>query len=205
MPLPGIAVYIIVLLLLAGALYLGYTGYARIRQRRAARPFFEDDNDDETFTDVPLVMRPRNASTIVSPVPLTPPPGVAPSRPAAVFNAPEPPGETDAPMQLLPGRLEPLNSEVQQEIRFIKRAGIDRFTLGRSSGPAYTHVQLSSPTASRMHAYMRIESGRWYIGNLSETNPVIVNGSALDPDAERPLENRDLIELGETIFVFRDR
>lgn len=205
MPLSGIAVYIIVLLLLAGALYLGYTGYTRIRERRAARPFFEDDNDDdETFTDVPLVMRPRNVS-IVSPVPHTPAPSVAQSRPSAVFNAPEPPGETDAPMQLLPGRLEPLNSDVQQEIRFIKRAGIDRFTLGRSSGPAYTHVQLSAPTASRMHAYMRIENGRWYIGNLSETNPVIVNGTALDPDAERPLENRDLIELGETIFVFRDR
>ena len=109
-------------------------------------------------------------------------------------------------MQLLPGRLEPLDDRLQQEIRFVKTAGVERFTLGRSSGPVNSHVQLSAPTTSRMHAYITIKNGRWRIGNLSKSNRVIVNGVTLDDgNAERLLEDGDRIELGELGFVFRQQ
>ncbi|HEY0303909.1 MAG TPA: FHA domain-containing protein [Longimicrobiales bacterium] len=111
----------------------------------------------------------------------------------------------DEMVQLLPGRLVPL-SGADEEIRFIKRPGVSRFTFGRSAGPAETHIQLLAPTASRMHAYVVIENGRWRIGNMSETNQVLVNGEALEAgDADRWLADGDRIELGEVGFIFRER
>lgn len=111
----------------------------------------------------------------------------------------------DEIVQLLPGRLVPL-SGADEEIRFIRRPGVSRFTFGRSAGPAETHIQLLAPTASRMHAYVVIENGRWRIGNMSETNQVLVNGEALESgDADRWLADGDRIELGEVGFIFRER
>lgn len=113
----------------------------------------------------------------------------------------------DGTLQLLPGRLEPLSGEGGQEIRFVKvPGGVNRFTLGRSAGPTHTHIQLNAATASRMHACMVFEHGRWQIGNLSATNPVVVNGQPLPLDGvEQRLEDGDRIELGELVFLFRGR
>ena len=113
--------------------------------------------------------------------------------------------EVDGTLQLWPGRLEPADGG-GQEIRFIRMPGVNRFTFGRSTGPSRTHIQLLVPTASRMHAYMITENGRWRIGNMSETNQVLVNGVALvTGDADRWLEDGDRIELGEVTFTFRER
>jgi hypothetical protein len=111
----------------------------------------------------------------------------------------------DGTLQLWPGRLEPVDGG-GEEIRFIRTPAGNRFTFGRSPGPSQTHIQLLVPTASRMHAYMVIENGRWRIGNMSETNQVLVNGAALETgDADRWLEDGDRIELGEVTFVFKER
>lgn len=110
----------------------------------------------------------------------------------------------DEIVQLLPGRLVPL-SGADEEIRFVRTAGANRFTFGRSPGPAQTHIQLLAPTASRMHAYMVMEHGRWKIGNMSETNQVLVNGVALVGNEGRALVDGDRIELGEVGFIFRER
>lgn len=113
--------------------------------------------------------------------------------------------DADATLQLLPGRLEPMHAGADQEIRFVKVAGVTRFTLGRKADPAHNHIQLRSATASRLHAYMVYEAGRWHLGNMSSTNHVIVNGSPLTGDAPRVLEDGDRIEFGELTFVFRER
>ena len=127
-----------------------------------------------------------------------------PHRNTADFTSP-PASVDEGPLQLLPGRLEPVNKNTHQEIRFVKVPGVTRVTFGRSPGPPYEHVQLRAATASRMHGYMAFEGGRWRIGNLSETNRVLVNGSPLMEEAGRLLEDGDQIEFGEVAFVFRER
>ncbi|HSJ31367.1 MAG TPA: FHA domain-containing protein [Longimicrobiales bacterium] len=113
--------------------------------------------------------------------------------------------DMDATLQLLPGRLEPADGSAHHEIRFVRVPGINRFTLGRSPGPAHSHIQLKAVTASRVHAYMEFDGGRWQLGNMSRTNHAVVNGSPLNGDAPRPLEDGDRIEFGELTFVFRER
>lgn len=133
---------------------------------------------------------------------------------------PEPPGiEVEAgpirfhrppagTLQLLPGRLEIVSgNERQEEIRFVKlpRAAAV-VTFGRVPGAAYRHIQLQSPTVSRMHAVMQFQGGRWHIENLSHTNPVIVNGRRLAVNgAAEMLSEGDQVEMGEVVFRFRAR
>ncbi|HEX2168655.1 MAG TPA: FHA domain-containing protein [Longimicrobiales bacterium] len=107
-------------------------------------------------------------------------------------------------LQLLPGRLEPLERGMDQEIRFVRIPGVNRFTLGRNAGPEHSHIQLRARTASRMHAYMVYEDSRWLLGNMSQTNAVVLNGSPLNGDPHR-LQEGDRIEFGELTFVFRER
>jgi hypothetical protein len=108
----------------------------------------------------------------------------------------------DETVQLLPGRLEPVSGAAGQEIRFVRKPGVSRFTLGRSRGAAFEHVQLRAPSVSRMHAFMEFEDGRWSVGSLSQTNAVVVNGAALAPDAVHRLADGDRLELGEAAFIF---
>ena len=111
---------------------------------------------------------------------------------------------TDVTLQLLPGRLEPVDRGAEQEIRFVRVPGMNRFTLGRNPGPAHSHIQLRAVTASRMHAFMIFEAGRWQLGNMSETNAVVINGSPVNGGPQL-LEDGDRIEFGELTFVFRER
>jgi hypothetical protein len=129
--------------------------------------------------------------------------------------------ELDGTLQLLPGRLvpvaggtadgdsaEPRNGAAGagvREVRFVRVPGPALFTLGRAEGAAPTHIQLPAPTASRMHAFMEFQDRRWLIGNLSTTNPVVVNGDPLDHGDAVPLEDGDRVEFGELVFTFRSR
>jgi hypothetical protein len=112
-------------------------------------------------------------------------------------------------LQLLPGRLEILSgSERIEEIRFVRIPGRDAVvTFGRTEGEPHTHVQLESPTVSRMHAVMRFQLGRWHIANLSQTNPVLVGGNELPTNGDDavPLQDGDEVEMGEVMFRFRLR
>lgn len=114
------------------------------------------------------------------------------------------PADPDATLQLLPGRLEPVDGGTQ-EIRFVRVPGLSRFTLGRNAGPLHSHIQLRAATASRMHAYMEFEGGRWQLGNMSQTNAVVLNGKPLDNGSPRVLADGDRIEFGELSFRFRER
>jgi hypothetical protein len=129
----------------------------------------------------------------------------------------------DGTLQFLPGRLEiAAGRDAGQEIRFVRTGGPDGtvITFGRAEGAPYRHVQLREPTVSRSHARMALEQAgetrgamtaapRWRLENLSTTNPVVVNGRALDvrggPFASVILSDGDRIEMGEVAFVFHAR
>jgi FHA domain-containing protein len=132
----------------------------------------------------------------------------------------------DGTLQFLPGRLEiAAGRDAGQEIRFVRTGGPDGtvITFGRAEGAPYRHVQLREPTVSRSHARMTLEhvgasdgsrgttpgGTTWRLQNLSTTNPVVVNGRALDvrggPSASVILSDGDRIEMGEVAFVFHAR
>jgi hypothetical protein len=199
------------IIILAGGVLLGAVSLIFARWRRSA--VAPTGTEAEEGPVVPLLYMPQARNTSVAglpqngarfaPVPL---PAAPPAAAGQKYIAPTSGAGIDGIVQLLPGRLVPLDGTVGQEIRFIKPAGESRFTFGRSTGPAHTHIQLLAPTASRMHAYMVIENGRWRIGNMSETNQVLVNGAALQSgEADRWLDDGDRIELGEVGFIFRER
>jgi hypothetical protein len=111
-------------------------------------------------------------------------------------------------LQMLPGRLEIVEGEDRgQAIRFVRtRGGLQQVTFGRREGAPYEHIQLRAPTVSRQHARLDFEHGHWNIYNLSETNPVLVNGESLAAGhGVRPLSDGDRIEMGEVVFRFRER
>jgi hypothetical protein len=115
---------------------------------------------------------------------------------------------SDGTLQFLPGRLVVLDGDRPgKDIRFVRTWGqIPEITFGRVTGPPYRHVQLRSQTVSRQHARLQYEDGRWQLTNLSQTNPVVVNGETLDTaHGQRVLRDGDQIEMGEVVFRFRDR
>jgi PPM family protein phosphatase len=115
----------------------------------------------------------------------------------------EPPEGT---LRLLPGWLEIRSGGGEgREIRFVHLPGTEpEVTFGRGPGPAYQHVQLESPTVSRLHARLRFKEGGWALRNESGTNPTVVNGSPMNGSRPFvPLEDGDRIEMGEVVFLFR--
>lgn len=115
---------------------------------------------------------------------------------------------TDRTLQFVPGRLEVAEGEddARHEIRFVQMGGRSEVTFGRNPGEPYRHVQLHSRTVSRLHARMSFDDGQWTLENLSATNPTVLNGEALTNDgARRTLREGDRIEMGEVVFVFRER
>lgn len=114
----------------------------------------------------------------------------------------------DGTLQFLPGRLQILEGQdAGREVRFVHVPGPDGMTVtfGRSEGPTYRHVQLREGTVSRTHARLMLEGGLWRLTNLSETNPVVINGRSMDPGEETEVADGDRIEMGEVVFGFRSK
>jgi len=116
---------------------------------------------------------------------------------------------TEGTLQFLPGRLEVIEGrDMGQEIRFVRQPGDDgtTVTFGRNDGPQYRHVQLHEPTVSRLHAKMSLEGKRWRLTNMSQTNPVVVNGAPLQGEGSSlVLSEGDRVEMGEVVFVYRGK
>ncbi len=109
-------------------------------------------------------------------------------------------------LRMLPGRLVPEDrNALRDDIRFIAldTTGEQRFTVGRGEGPLHEHIQLAAPTVSRRHATLLYENGTWSIANLSETNPVRVNGVELREGESVPLAEGDMVEMGDLVLRFR--
>jgi hypothetical protein len=116
---------------------------------------------------------------------------------------------TEGTLQFLPGYLEVVGGpDAGHEVRFVQPGPGESpdITFGRKEGPAYRHVQLLEPTVSRTHAKLTPEGERWRLTNLSRTNPVVVNGIALDGvNSMHLLQDQDLVEMGALVFRFRIR
>ena len=112
-------------------------------------------------------------------------------------------------LEFLPGRLEVVQGEdIGQEIHFARQVGDGDLTVtfGRSEGPPLRHVQLLDPTVSRQHARMTYSGQQWRLSNISTTNAVLLNGSALpDHDGGITLQDGDRLEMGAVVFVFHAR
>lgn len=109
-------------------------------------------------------------------------------------------------LRMLPGRLVPEDRQaLRDDIRFIAldTTGDQRFTVGRGEGPLHEHIQIAAPTVSRRHATLLYRDGVWSIANLSETNPVRVNGTELRASDSVPLSEGDLVEMGDLVLRFR--
>jgi hypothetical protein len=110
-----------------------------------------------------------------------------------------------ATLQMLPGRLEPMNKDViQQEVRFLRGEGDTQVvTLGWDMGEPPSHVTLDHPSIQPRHAKMTFREGRWWIQSLSEFYPVEVNDVPLQLTQEPVLlENGDRVRFGEAVFRF---
>ncbi|CAN5309999.1 DUF3662 and FHA domain-containing protein [soil metagenome] len=75
--------------------------------------------------------------------------------------------------------------------------GSDRVIIGRL---AESDVVLADAGASRRHAEVRREDGRYVIADLGSTNGTMVNESTI---GERTLEEGDRITIGRTVLEFR--
>lgn len=62
---------------------------------------------------------------------------------------------------------------------------------------AYAHIQLDVQTVSRKHAELNFRSGKLYIKNLSDTNPIEVNDQEINVNEEVLLPLDSEIRLGE--------
>jgi Protein of unknown function (DUF3662)/FHA domain len=72
-----------------------------------------------------------------------------------------------------------------------------RVLIGRSRD---CDIVLEDPNASRRHAELRNEDGRWVVADLGSTNGVKVNGRRVD--GAQSLHAGDAIELGSSRVVF---
>ena len=124
------------------------------------------------------------------------------NRASRVTHEPPP----DGTLQLLPGSMKIERGDGAGEvIRFIRVPGEEvAITFGRDQGPPHRHVQLHSPTVSRVHARLTFRDGSWTLRNESATNPTVVNGRPLEGrPAEAPLRDGDRVEMGDITFVFQ--
>jgi hypothetical protein len=118
------------------------------------------------------------------------------------------PTAADGTVQILPGTLVMTQGpEIGREYRFLRigSQAVPEVSIGRLSGPPYRHIQLAASTVSRMHARIRYVDGTWWITNLSETNPLSLNGKELRSTEEVPLADGDRIQLGEVELSYRQR
>lgn len=140
----------------------------------------------------------------------------SPPAPAAP-SSPDVPSETvtagpvsfdraqEGTLQLLPGRFV-IQSDAGkgEEIRFVRVPGAPaQITFGRSPGPPHRHVQLQSPTVSRLHAELSFAENAWTLRNHSSTNPTLLNGRSLGAQVSGvELQDGDRVEMGEVAFLF---
>lgn len=110
-----------------------------------------------------------------------------------------------ATVQLLPGRLEPVDGAViQQEIRFLRGPSREQtVTLGWDMGEPPEHITLNHSSVAPEHARMTYRDGAWWIESLSRHDPVVVNRRAV-PFGEEPLSLAagDEIRIGAVLFTF---
>lgn len=110
-----------------------------------------------------------------------------------------------ATIQMLPGRLEAIDAkEIQQEIRFLRAQSEEQVvTLGWNLGEPPEHVTLNHSSIQPLHAKMTYRDDGWWMENLAEHDPVVVNGAPIRPSSSpRLLKHGDQIRIGAVVFMF---
>lgn len=119
--------------------------------------------------------------------------------------APSPPPVHRLTVQMLPGRLVPVDrTMLRQEIHFLRpsREGLP-ITLGGARRDPPDHVTIQHPSLERKHASMRYRGGHWWIESLVSGRPVILNGRPIPAEGgARHLKDGDRVTLGEVDFHF---
>lgn len=134
----------------------------------------------------------------------TPPTDKEPATPEAAAEPPPLPIQR-ATIQMLPGRLQPMDRKVlRQEIRFLRPPHPDpTITLGWERIDPPEHVTIDHPSVKMKHARMQYRRGHWWIESLVAEDPVRLNGAALRPDeGARHLKDGDRVGLGDIEFLF---
>lgn len=191
--------------------------------RRIADRFRSSDAPKDS--EPPPVMRPVVGRRAVDETPVPTPPAVdgwdppdltvdapAPPEPAPVKPSGAPATEDHGPgplyratLQLLPGRLRPLDPDiVREEIRFVRpTGGRAAVTLGWAEEDPPEHITVNHPSVQDRHARMSFVDRRWYIESLVAPHPVRVNEEPVPAGAEpRELQSGDEVRLGDASFHF---
>jgi transcriptional regulator with GAF, ATPase, and Fis domain len=84
--------------------------------------------------------------------------------------------------------------------------GVERVLIGRGDGAiergAELHLTIADRWASTSHALLRRALGRWIVEDAGARNGLVVNGKRV---AVATLADRDVIQVGHTLFLFRAR
>jgi len=117
---------------------------------------------------------------------------------------PEPVALHRATLQMLPGRLQPLDWKVvAQEIRFLRPTNAEQgVTLGSDQAAPPDHITIIHSSMKARHARMRYKQGEWWIESLAEEDPVRVNDRPVGMGHPRRLGTGDRLSLGEIEFRY---
>lgn len=66
----------------------------------------------------------------------------------------------------------------------------------------YPTIVLQDKTVGRRHAEIRLQNGQYILEDLSSLNKTRVNGVALPPKQEYPLQDKDLLQFGSVEVRF---
>lgn len=75
----------------------------------------------------------------------------------------------------------------------------DVTTIGRTNG---NDLVISGRTVSRRHARLWFDTNRWYIADMQSANGTLVNSVRAQPNQPIPLNDGDVIHLGDEVVVF---
>lgn len=75
------------------------------------------------------------------------------------------------------------------------------FFRDAAGGAARLKISVPAPTLSSLHARLRNHRGHWSLQDLGSTNGTFLNGVRV---TDAVLRDRDVLELGQTFFVFRE-
>ena len=79
---------------------------------------------------------------------------------------------------------------------------LTQLTVGRGSD---NDMVLNDPMVSRYHAVVKRQGSQFVIIDLGSANPVMVNDQVLEPGMPQPLQHRDVVFIGKTVFSFQHR
>jgi pSer/pThr/pTyr-binding forkhead associated (FHA) protein len=72
-------------------------------------------------------------------------------------------------------------------------------TIGRTNG---NDLIISGRTVSRRHARLWFDANRWYIADMQSINGTLVNSTRVQPNQPMPLNDGDVIHLGDEVLLF---